>query len=94
MKVFKFGGASIKDAPSVKNMSDIIASNSKDSLVIVVSAMDKTTNSLEKVHFLWLNDGNFYETLAEKKQAGNKPREASGCSDIQHTAGYEYKELR
>jgi aspartate kinase len=68
MKVFKFGGASIKDATSVKNMSDIITSNSKDSLVIVVSAMGKTTNSLEKVHFLWLNDGNFFETLAEISQ--------------------------
>ena len=49
MKVFKFGGASIKDAPSIKNILEIISKYKKDNLVIVVSAMGKTTNALEKV---------------------------------------------
>ena len=44
MKVFKFGGASIKNASAVKNVVNIIKSYN-DQLVVVVSAMDKTTNS-------------------------------------------------
>ena len=46
MKVFKFGGASVKDAGGVKNLAAIVQSY-PDDLVIVVSAMGKTTNALE-----------------------------------------------
>ena len=49
MKVYKFGGASIKDASSIKNILEIISNYSNDNLLIVVSAMGKTTNALEKV---------------------------------------------
>ena len=49
MKVFKFGGASIKDASSIKNILKIISSYNDDKLIIVVSAMGKSTNSLEIV---------------------------------------------
>ena len=56
MKVFKFGGASIKDAPSIKNILEIISKYEKDNLVIVVSAMGKTTNALEKVVDSYFND--------------------------------------
>lgn len=49
MKVFKFGGASVKDAAGVKNVCDIIANHSNEKLLIVVSAMGKTTNALEEV---------------------------------------------
>jgi aspartate kinase len=48
MKVFKFGGASVKDADAVKNMG-VILQKYKESLVVVVSAMGKTTNALERV---------------------------------------------
>lgn len=46
MKVFKFGGASVKDASSVLNVAEIITLYSDD-LVVVVSAMGKTTNLME-----------------------------------------------
>ena len=46
MKVFKFGGASIKDISSIKNILKIISTYNEDRLVIVVSAMGKTTNAL------------------------------------------------
>lgn len=49
MKIFKFGGASVKDAASVKNVADIIRLFPGEKLVVVVSAMGKTTNALEKV---------------------------------------------
>ncbi len=49
MKVFKFGGASIKDADGVKNVASILGEYKNQQLVIVVSAMGKTTNALEDV---------------------------------------------
>lgn len=49
MKVFKFGGASVKDADSVKNVSRVLETQGFDSCLLVVSAMGKTTNALEKV---------------------------------------------
>lgn len=49
MKIFKFGGASIKDAAGVKNLAEVLKITNDKNLVIVVSAMGKTTNLLEKV---------------------------------------------
>jgi len=49
MKVFKFGGASIKDADAIKNVANILKNYKEDQILIVVSAMGKTTNALEKV---------------------------------------------
>lgn len=46
MKIFKFGGASVKDADGVKNLSAIV-NQEHDHLIVVVSAMGKTTNLLE-----------------------------------------------
>ena len=47
MKVFKFGGASVKDAAAVKNVAKIISSFKGEKLVVIVSAMGKTTNAFE-----------------------------------------------
>lgn len=49
IKVFKFGGASVKDATAIKNVANILSKYKKERLVIVISAMGKTTNALEKV---------------------------------------------
>lgn len=49
MKVFKFGGASLKDADSIKNVGSIINDYQNEPLLVVVSAIGKTTNELEKV---------------------------------------------
>lgn len=49
MKVFKFGGASVKDAAGVRNVANVLKHFPKDDLLIVVSAMGKTTNALEEV---------------------------------------------
>ncbi|GAA5034921.1 aspartokinase [Marivirga lumbricoides] len=58
MQVFKFGGASIKNAIAVKNIAAIIKLFPKEKLVIVVSAMGKTTNALEEILSTFLNGKN------------------------------------
>jgi len=49
MKVFKFGGASVRDAVGVRNLASVLTHFQQDELIIVVSAMGKTTNALEDV---------------------------------------------
>jgi aspartate kinase len=49
MKVFKFGGASIKDAEGVKNVANIIHAYGDKPLMVIISASGKTTNALEEV---------------------------------------------
>lgn len=49
MQVFKFGGASIKDAASIKRVASILEQYKDKSLIIIVSAMGKTTNAMEEV---------------------------------------------
>ena len=49
MIIFKFGGASVKDADAVRQLSHIVKSNCDEKLIIVVSAMDKITNALERL---------------------------------------------
>ncbi|MDR0364521.1 MAG: aspartate kinase [Bacteroidales bacterium] len=49
MKIFKFGGASVKDAQSVRNVVNILERYDKDQLFVVLSAMGKNTNELEMI---------------------------------------------
>jgi aspartate kinase len=49
LKVFKFGGSSLRDAANIKNVASILQSYKGKPLVVVVSAMGKTTNALEEV---------------------------------------------
>ena len=66
MKVFKFGGASIKDISSIKNILKIVSTYNEDRLVIVVSAMGKTTNALELVvHNYFNNKENLQASISE-----------------------------
>lgn len=49
MKIFKFGGASVKDAEGIKNVCNVLQKTNPENVLIVVSAMGKTTNALEVV---------------------------------------------
>lgn len=49
MKVFKFGGASVKDAEGIKNVLDVLQKVGHDDVLLVISAMGKTTNAFEVV---------------------------------------------
>ncbi|HET6244169.1 MAG: aspartate kinase [Bacteroidetes bacterium] len=53
MQVFKFGGASVKDASGVKNLTEVLRRFKGEKLVVVVSAMGKTTNALERLLDAW-----------------------------------------
>jgi aspartate kinase len=55
MRVFKFGGASVKDAAGIKNVADIIRRFGEDKTLVVVSATGKTTNALEEVVQAYFN---------------------------------------
>lgn len=48
-QIYKFGGASVKDALAVQNLADILRNRLRNNFVIVVSAMGKTTNQLENI---------------------------------------------
>ena len=65
MKVYKFGGASVRNAEGVKNLANIV--EGEDSLFIIVSAMGKTTNALERV-FGHMQNGRKEEANEEIKQ--------------------------
>ncbi len=56
MNVYKFGGASVKDAQGVKNLVKIIKGENIKQLVLVVSAMGKTTRALEKLVDLYISN--------------------------------------
>ena len=49
MRVYKFGGASVKDADGVKNLASVLKETGYDNTLVVVSAMGKTTNAMEVV---------------------------------------------
>ena len=68
MIIFKFGGASVKDAVSVKNLASIIKSYT-EKMVIVVSAMGKTTNALEDLTVKYFQgNGEKYTVLENIRQ--------------------------
>ena len=59
MRVFKFGGASVKDAAGIKNVYSVLQTAGYEDVLLVVSAMGKTTNALELVI------KNYFEKSAE-----------------------------
>ncbi len=68
VRVFKFGGASVRDASGVINVSGILQKYKDEKLVIVVSAMGKTTDALEKIVAAYANNtGEAYQLLEDVK---------------------------
>ena len=66
MKVFKFGGASVKNSESIRNILNIISSYNTNDLIVVVSAMDKTTNALEEVVKMYLENNKEYLHMVDE----------------------------
>ncbi|NEM98330.1 aspartate kinase [Pontibacter burrus] len=68
MKVFKFGGASVKDAAAFRNLAHIVQQHGgMRHLLIVVSAMGKTTNALEQVFDLAFRQQDYTPVLEQSK---------------------------
>ncbi len=69
MNINKFGGASLKDAKRIENVVEIVKTQIKSPSVIVVSAIGKTTNALEKVHKAYVegNSQGAFEILGQIK---------------------------
>ena len=63
MRVFKFGGASMKDPQAIRNVLHVLQTVGFDNSLIIASAMGKTTNALEDV----IN--NYFKKPEELKQA-------------------------
>ena len=64
MKVFKFGGASVKDAAGVRNVARILENFNFSQLVVVISAIGKTTNLLEEITRCYWNEPKSMELTA------------------------------
>ncbi|MER3376145.1 MAG: aspartate kinase [Allomuricauda sp.] len=58
MRVFKFGGASVKDADAVRNVVRVLKEVGHEDTLVVISAMGKTTNAMEKVVESYFKDKN------------------------------------
>lgn len=69
MKIFKFGGASVKDAESVKNVAKVLNSQGFEKCLLVVSAMGKTTNALEKVVEYYFKKEDYQNEVEKIKQS-------------------------
>ena len=68
MLVFKVGGASVKDGAAVQNVSHILSLLGGEKRTVIISAMGKTTNEMEKmVQALWDNDKRKYHELVEER---------------------------
>jgi len=63
MLVFKFGGASVKDSASIRRVANIIGNHAGQPLVVVISAMGKTTNALEAIAAAWFQQTGEAEVL-------------------------------
>lgn len=60
MRIFKFGGASVKDANGVRNVVSVLQNTGYENLGIVVSAMGKSTNALEEIIALYRDNDSSY----------------------------------
>jgi aspartate kinase len=70
MIVFKFGGASVKDADAVRNVATVLNRYPEDKIVVVISAMGKTTNAMEVItdHYFHGKKKDLKEAFAERKK--------------------------
>src|SRR5690606_1787380 len=65
MRVYKFGGASVKDAESVKNIAEVLKNTNYDDVFMVVSAMGKTTNALEEIVKMYFEKADYTQKISE-----------------------------
>ncbi|MFY7811868.1 MAG: aspartate kinase [Flavobacterium sp.] len=73
MKIFKFGGASVKDSDGIKNVVKVLQEVGYENVLIVVSAMGKTTNAMEEIVKHYINkDNELNASIQEVKKYHNQ----------------------
>lgn len=95
MKVFKFGGASVKTAGAIQNVASIIHSQPPLELLVVVSAMGKTTDFLERILHLSQTGQAFDQTLTSLKKYHQEVIEAlfHDPAEVQKAVDEQFAEL-
>lgn len=83
MKIFKFGGASVKDAEGMKNVARVLESEGFQNCLLVVSAMGKTTNALEKAVEAYFSKTDYHNEIESVKN--NHIAIAEGLFSKDHT---------
>ncbi|MDK7374138.1 MULTISPECIES: aspartate kinase [Weeksella] len=68
MKVYKFGGASVKDAESIRNVAQVLQKVGYSDVCMIISAMGKTTNALEEVVALYVEQVDYQTKINEIKE--------------------------
>ncbi|MGI4736912.1 MAG: aspartate kinase [Janthinobacterium lividum] len=99
--VYKFGGASVKDAASILNLKHVVETTAQGrQLLIVVSAMGKTTNALEAIFKLAYNGDDYTALLAQVETFHQEAAQAVAATlkpptqtDIQEALGDSFSEL-
>ncbi len=66
MRIFKFGGETVKDAASIKNVASVLQKEGHNDVLVIVSAMGKTTNALESVVETYLNNRGQLRTVVQE----------------------------
>ncbi|MFD1142771.1 aspartate kinase [Larkinella insperata] len=72
MQVFKFGGASVKNAHGVRNVAGIIQQQNSSQLLVVISAMGETTNALEQLTWAYLRRQADTDTFWQRIRANHE----------------------
>ncbi|MDC6350325.1 aspartate kinase [Zeaxanthinibacter sp. PT1] len=91
MRVFKFGGASVKDANGVRNLLKVLETTGHENIFLVISAMGKTTNAMERVVDAYFQDKD--SVAAELAEVHNYHQEI--INDLFPTMNHRiYKEVK
>lgn len=83
MQVFKFGGASVKNAQAIQHIVQLIKSQKDKKLLIIVSAIDKTTNALEQVLNAFLSNRDYQNSLLKVQNFHLQILDALSLNDIE-----------
>ena len=94
MRVYKFGGASVKDAEGIRNITGIVNKASQP-LVVVVSAMGKMTNALEELsHYYFDKNGQMLRVIFEKIRTYHRSVIKDLLGDENSSEGFNEMALR
>lgn len=93
MHIFKFGGASVKDAAGVKNLLRVLQNQGYNNVLLVVSAMGKTTNAFEQVVKAYLEKDEKLDTYLLEVKTYHTKLISDLFSDKNHAILFEIEHI-